>query len=180
MVYRTSLSSIYNNITAGGSFSSLVQSGVKNITGVIVMPFLDPSATAFGSGNFPPSGSPFDTNLAHPISLLNFNVKVGGVNQMQTPIQYGFDEFLQQTNLFESISNADLSLSCGVITQPFWDANRVYFCDCSRGLTSDQMVGRSVDVMFTNNTNAPITVLIFVLYNKEFTLDVETGAIQMV
>ncbi len=117
--YRTSLSSIYTNIVAGGSFSQLVQSGIKNISGVVVLPFLD--TTAGGAGSFPPGGSPFDTSLANPISLTNFNVKVGGVNVMQTPIQYGFDEFLQQVNLFESISNSDLSLSCGVITQPWWD-----------------------------------------------------------
>ena len=175
--FRTALSSIYTNVVSGGSFSQLVQSGIRNIAGVVVMPFLD--TTAGGAGSFPPGGSPFDTSLAHPISLTNFNVKVGGVNVMQTPVM-GFDEFLQQVNLFESISNSDLSLSCGVITQPWWDINRVYFVDCSRGLLSDQMVGRNVDLQFTNNSNVAIQCLVYVLYNKEFILDVETGAIQMV
>jgi hypothetical protein len=175
--FRTSLSSIYTAIPSGASFSQLVQSGVKNISGVVVLPFLDNSAG--GSGSFPPGGSPFDTSLAHPLSLTNFNVKVGGVNMMMTPVQYGHDEFLQQVNLFESISNSDLSLSCGIITQPWWDINRVYFVDCSRGLVSDQMVARNVELQFTNNTNVAIQVLVYVLYNKEFTLDVESGTIQM-
>ena len=180
VVYRTAMSSIYTNIVSGGSFSSLVQNGVRNITGVVIMPFLDSSATAYGSGNFGIGGSPFDTNLSHPISLINVNAMIGGVNVLQNPIQYGYDEYLQQVSLFESISNSDLSVSCGVITQQFWDANRVYFIDCSRGLLSDQMVSRNVDVSFSNNTNVPISVVIYVLYNKEIIVDVETGAIQAV
>lgn len=175
--YRTCLSSLYTNIVASGSFSQLVQSSIKNVCGVVVMPFLD--TTAGGSGQFPPGGSPFDTSIAHPISLTNFQVKIGGVNVMQSPVQYTHEEYLQQVSLFESISNSDLSLSCGVITQQWWDINRVYFVDCSRSLLSDLMVGRNVDLSFTNNTQVPIQILVYILYNKEFLVDVETGVIQM-
>ncbi len=86
---------------------------------------------------FPLYSLPSFILFRHPPASNNiinqFQVKIGGVNGLQNPIQYGFDEFLHQVNTFESISNSDLSLSCGIITQQFWDANRVYFVDCSRG-----------------------------------------------
>ncbi len=69
MCYTTILSNTYNNITAGSTFSTLVQSGVQRIRGVLIVPFLSGSTNGLLTGGaapisgitaFSPLLSPFD------------------------------------------------------------------------------------------------------------------------
>jgi hypothetical protein len=174
--YITQTSNIYTNITPGGSFSTLIQSGVTAARGLVVMPFVDPSFT--NAGGFGPGGSPFNDGLSHPLSLLNFQVTVGGVNQLQTALQYTFENFVEQVSLYESLTGSELGLSTGLISQPFWDINRVYFCDLSRSYTADDLTPRTIQLQCLNNNRVPISLLVFVLYEDSFVLDVETGIIK--
>ena len=172
--YITQTSNIYTNIT--GSFSTLVQSGVTAVRGLVVLPYVDSSVSA--SGGFGPGGSPFNDGLSHPLSLLNFQVVVGGVNQLQTALSYTFENYIEQVSLYESLIGSELGLSTGLISQPFWDINRVYFCDLSRSQISDDLTPRTIQLQCLNNNNVPISLLVFVLYEDSFVLDVETGIIK--
>lgn len=174
--FRTQTSNIYTNITAGGSFSTLVQSGVTAIKGLIVMPFVDSSVTS--TGGFGPGGSPFNDGLSHPLSLLNFQVTVGGINQLQTALSYTFENFVEQVSLFESLIGSELGLTTGLISQPFWDINRVYFCDLSRSQVSDDLTPRTIQLQCLNNNSVTISLLVFVIYEDSIVLDVETGIIK--
>ena len=174
--YITQTSNIYTNITTGGSFSTLIQAGVTAARGLVVFPYVDSSFTA--SGGFGPGGSPFNDGLSHPLSLLNFQVTVGGVNQLQTALQYTFENFVEQVSLYESLTGSELGLSTGLISQPFWDVNRVYFCDLSRSYTADDLTPRTIQLQCLNNNRVPISLLVFVLYEDSFVLDVETGIIK--
>lgn len=174
--FRTQTSNIYTNITAGGSFSTLVQSGVTAIKGLIVMPFVDSSVAS--TGGFGPGGSPFNDGLSHPLSLLNFQVTVGGINQLQTALSYTFENFVEQVSLFESLIGSELGLTTGLISQPFWDINRVYFCDLSRSQVSDDLTPRTIQLQCLNNNSVTISLLVFVIYEDSIVLDVETGIIK--
>ncbi len=174
--FRTQTSNIYTNITAGGSFSTLVQSGVTAIKGLVVMPFVDSSVAS--TGGFGPGGSPFNDGLAHPLSLLNFQVTVGGINQLQTALSYTFENFVEQVSLFESLIGSEIGLTTGLISQPFWDVNRVYFCDLSRSQVSDDLTPRTIQLQCLNNNSVTISLLVFVIYEDSIVLDVETGIIK--
>lgn len=176
VVYRSVITNQTTTIGSGNNFNQLVQSGITHPTGLIIMPFVDGTQT--NSGGFGPSGSPFDTNLAHPISLTNLQVQVGGVNVLSNPLFYTYENFLEQVHLFESLTSSDIGISCGLISKQFWEVNRTYFVNLGRGTTSDNLTPRNVQVSFKNNSNLPINCLMFVVYLDEFEIDVETGLVK--
>lgn len=178
IVYRNCLTNNYTNITSGGSFSQLVQSGITSPHSVLIMPYIDSSATAFGSGNFPPGGSPFNTNVADPLSLINIQVSLGGVNQLSNTMYYTYDEFLSQVNIYESLTSSDIGISAGLLSKDFWEMNRVYVVNLLRGNRADALTQRNVSVSFVNNNNCAISVLVFIVYLDECVVDVETGLVR--
>jgi len=176
VVYRSVITNQTTTITKGANYNQLIQSGITHPTGLVIMPFVD--GTLANTGGFGPSGSPFDTNLAHPISLTNLQVQVGGVNVLSNPLFYTYENFLEQVHLFESLTSSDIGISCGLISKQFWEVNRTYFVNLGRGTTSDNLTPRNVQVSFKNNSNLPINCLMFVVYLDEFEIDVETGLVK--
>ena len=185
--YTDVLFNTFNNITSGATSSFLVQSGVTNIRGVVIIPFISTSTygyvntgAATGCTTFSQLQSPFDTAPATngPISLTNIQVAIGGVNQLQNVLNYGYENFIEQVSLYEKINQSDLGLSCGLLNEFYWsNAYRVYYVDCSRANVADLMTPRNVNVSFLNNTNVTIDVMIFVEYFTEMIVDVETGMV---
>jgi len=163
-------------IGATASYNQLIQSGITHPLGLLILPFVDQSVA--NTGAFGPSGSPFDTNLAHPISLKNLQVQVGGVNVLANPLTYTFENFLEQVHLFESLTSSDLGVSCGLINKQFWEVNRTYFVNLARSTTSDNLTPRNVQVSFTGNSNVSFNCLMFLVYLDEFEIDVETGLVK--
>jgi hypothetical protein len=188
IVYTSILSSTCNAITSGSTFSSLIQSGVTNVRGVLLIPFISSntngsvnSAAVTGVTTFSQYQSPFDTApcTTAPISLTNLQVSIGGVNQLANTLSYNFENFLEQTSMYEKINQGDLDLSCGLINENLWtNAYRTYYVDCSRANIADLMTPRNVNVTFTNNSNVTIDVLIYTEFFTEMTVDVETGLVQ--
>jgi hypothetical protein len=189
VVYTSMLTNQFNNISAGSSFSQLVQSGVKNIRGILIIPTISSTTNGTVSSSLYSSGvttfsqwlSPFDTCPATtvPISLINLQVTIGGKNLLQNTLNYGYENFLEQVTLYEKINQADLGLSCGLINEYYWsNAYRVYYADATRGNIGDINEPRNVIVSFTNNTLQPIDVMIYVEYFNELVIDVETGLVQ--
>ena len=190
VVWRASLFNQFSNITAGSSFSGLVQSGVSNIEGVLILPFISASTHGILSGGsaaaqitgivpFSQLISPFDTAPATsaPISLINLQVMVGGQNVLQNTLNYGFENFIEQVSLFDKINRTDFGLSCGLISQYAWEQSRQYYVDCSRGQNADLMTPRNLNISFTNNCSQTIDCLIFTLYQDSCVVDTETGAV---
>jgi hypothetical protein len=42
---------------------------------------------------------------------------------------------------------------------------------------ADKLNGRNINVSFTNNSNVPIEVMVFIFYSDEITVDVKTGLV---
>jgi len=55
---------------------------------------------------------------------------------------------------------------------------RYYFVNIERSAITDKNVPRNINVSFTNNTQVPIDVLVFIFYSDEFVIDVESGIIR--
>lgn len=186
--YTTMLYNQFNTISAGSTFSQLVQSGLQNLRGVWILPV--PSNTINGSIGFATSGvtpfsvfqSPFTdgVNLTGPISLININAVVAGINVVQNNLISTFENFLQQVSRYEkSSSPGDLGLSQGLLNAYTWENGlRCYYIDLSRGTLADQMNNRNLNISFQNNSNITIDVLTFTECWKELTIDVETGLIK--
>ena len=46
-----------------------------------------------------------------------------------------------------------------------------------RGNAADKLNGRNINVSFTNNSNEPVEVMVFIFYSDEITIDVQTGLV---
>lgn len=176
--YNTILTSTLTNIPAGSTFSQIVQSGIVGIRGVIIVPFI---STSVQTGGLSQWANPLDTcpMTTSPLALTNLNVQIGGMNVFNVNVQYGWEQFIENTSQWENITNDFAVGSVGLFSQDYWNNSRVYFVDCSRGSLADNNTPRNVVVNFTNSNNVAMDALVFVIQNKEFSLDVETGLITM-
>jgi hypothetical protein len=194
VVYENVLFNQYSSISAGGTFSQLVQSGIKNPLGIAIIPFISPatllntSAAVAGYTSNSMSGaglneqwqSPYDTcpGTFAPLSLTNLQVALGGVNQLQSTLYYTFENFLEQVALAESLTSTDLGIGTGLISQTWWEMNRVYWVDLARGREADKASMRNLTISFNNNNNVAISLMVFTVYLDKLVIDVETGIVK--
>jgi len=184
VVYEQFITNQYNNLSAGASYSQLIQSGIKNPLGVVIIPLLasaQPStisgSTAYGFSQY---GSPLDTCPATyaPISLSNLQVTLGGQNVLNSSLFYTFENFLEQVALADNLTSSDLGIGAGLISQSWWANNRVYYVDLKRSRDADKASTRNLNISFTNNSQVNIDLLVFTLYLDKLVVDCETGLIR--
>ena len=106
----------------------------------------------------------FDTCPATlaPLSLINLQVAVGGQNVLQSTLNMTYENFLQQVNLAEQLTSNDFGVSTGLISQGYWEMSKWYFVNVERGNITDKLQPRNINVIFTNNSNVAIDLLIFI------------------
>ena len=190
-VYENFITNQYNAIPASGSFSQLVQSGIRNPLAVVIMPFVSSSALTIGAGAIPnPAGtfsfsqwaSCVDTCPAtySPCSLINLQVQLGGQNVLNgTQLNYTYENYLEQVMLADKLTSSDLGIGCGLISQQWWElCGRVYYVDLSRSQPEDKAASRNLSISFTNNSNVIIDLVVFTVYLDKLIVDVETGIIR--
>ena len=185
VVFENLLFNQYSTITAGSTFSQLVQSGIKNPIGIAIIPLISP-VNICGYGQTPTIGfaqyaSPFDTFPAtySPLSLTNLQVTLGGVNVLNSSYFYTYENFLQQVQLAESLTSADIGISVGLISQNWWEqVGRVYWIDLARGTEADKATTRNLNISFTNNNNVVIDCMVFTVYLGRIVLNVENGMVK--
>ena len=188
VVYTDVLYSSINNITSGSTTSTIVQAGVCNLKGLLILPFISSSvynsvATSItGTTTLAQWQSPTDScpNSNGPLSLTNIQVTVAGVNILATPLTSTYDNFLQQVSIYDKVAGTDLGISSGLISQTHWEnAYRVYFVNLERCADSDNLNPRNIQVTFTNSTNTTLDIMFFTEYYKSCTIDCEQGSVQM-
>ena len=193
IVYENFLFNQYTSISTSGTFSQLVQSGIKNPIGVAIIPLISSSASfqstasTVAAGSFITSAigfsqyqSPYDTFPATyaPLSLTNLQVTLGGVNVLNTSLYYSFENFLEQIQLAETLTSTDIGIATGLISQSWWEMNRVYWIDLGRGTEAEKATTRNLNISFNNNNNVAIDVMVFTVYLDKFILNVETGQVK--
>ena len=159
--------------------NQLIISGIVHPTGVLIVPFLGAVTGTTGGLGDAQWKSPFDTCpcTTSPVSLTNLQVSVGGQNVLQSTLQYGYEHFLEQVNLAEHLISSDFGISTGLINQNYWENSEWNYVNVERGNAADKLNGRNVNVSFTNNSNVPVEVMIFIFDSDEITLDAKTGLV---
>jgi hypothetical protein len=180
VVYRNFVSNTITGIESGASYSSLIQSGLVNPVAIVVIPFISQLSlypTEVGR-HVPQFGSPYDTCPAtgSPVSLTNFQCTVGGVNQLNTTLQYVFESFLQHVSLYDQIAGTDFGVSCGLFDKKYWEMNRTYVC-LIRSKFADMDTPRNINISFKNESNVRIDLMVFSVYLDSLIIDVDTGRI---
>ena len=179
IVYESVITNNYNAIASGASFSQLIQSGIRAPLGILVVPCI--ASTALGSV-FSEWGSCFDTfpaTFAPCLSLTNFQVTLGGVQQFQGTgsLNYAYEQFIEQISSARDTTAGTLGFSVGLINQKFWESSKVYYCDLSRGTRADKEMARNLNISFLNNSTVAIDILVFTIFNDQLILNCSNGAV---
>ncbi len=136
-----------NAVGAGGTYSQLIQSGIRNPYALIVVPYI--SSTVAGMTGYQWQ-SPFDTAPAtgSPCILENLQVSLGGIQVLSSPHYYGFEDYMTQYVNAESLSSSDFGVSCEVVSKEWWETNRVYWINLSRSTKADRMTNDTTKCKF--------------------------------
>ena len=184
VIYEQFITNQYNAIPSGSSFSQLVQSGIKNPLSIIIIPLISSTQpiTVGGSNalGFSQYGSCLDTcpTTFAPLSLTNLQVTLGGQNILNSTLFYTFENFLEQVALADTLTSSDMGIGAGLISQSWWENNRVYYVDLKRSRDADKAATRNLNISFTNNTNVVIDLLVFTTYLDKLVIDVESGLVK--
>jgi hypothetical protein len=65
----------------------------------------------------------------------------------------------------------------GLINQNYWENSKWYYVNVERGNAADKLNGRNINVSFTNNSNVPVEIMVFIFYSDEIAIDVKTGLV---
>jgi hypothetical protein len=178
-IYQTVLTNQFNAVGVGANFNQIISSGVVHPTAVLIVPFVAATAS-FSLGDFAWK-SPFDSvpGDAHPLSLTNLQITVGGQNVLQSVLNYNYETFMEQIVYCEQLTSADFGVTTGLFDAAFWNSNRYYYINIERSNLTDKLQPRNINISFTNNNNIPIDVLIFTFKSNQLTIDVETGIVSV-
>lgn len=185
-VYEDFIFNQYSAIPAQGTFSQLIQSGIRNPLALCVIPLISTTTPILVAGgnsiNITQYGNPYDTcpSTFAPISLTNFQVAIGGSNVFKSgSLFYSFENFLEQFSLADNVVAGVGAANVGVIDQKFWEASRVYWADLSRSTDADKASMRNLVLSFKNNSQVPIDLLVFTVYSSHITVDVANGRVAL-
>jgi hypothetical protein len=182
VISKEFLYNTYTNIKPGNSYSQLVQSGVKNIKAIVILPFISASAQVGDAQqySFSQFQSPFDPAGAgactSPISLINLQVAIGGVNQLRTTYTYSFQTWIQELSKYNKSSSSEYGVESTCLDFNFWNMNKIYMVNV-RSTQDDFQTPRNVVVSFINNSNVACDIMVFTIYEQEMVYNVSTGAL---
>jgi len=188
ILFRNVVVNTYQAITSGSTFNQIIQSGIVNPTGILIIPFLSGSTngrldttTVFATPivTFQQYSSCFDTAPAttSPISLTQLNVSLGGLPVLPYNYNYTFENFIQEVSVYEKLQPLNqYGQTCGLISQYMWESGyRQYWVNLGRGNLGDLMTPRSISISFLNNSLQTIDISTFIEAYKSMFVDVETG-----
>lgn len=166
------------NLTAGQNFTVTLSPGIANPKRVLLFPYFTGGITNLISN---PLTSVFDTcpSTTSPFSALkDIQILVGNVPMFQNPVQQDYDLFLQEIAQQGLDGGLNSQANSGLISQQDYDTlYRYVTCDVGRRLESEDGSSKSVIVQCTNATQANMTVIAMIFYEKEITVDTSMGKI---
>jgi hypothetical protein len=166
----------FNGVNAGDTFNFLVSNGISDIQSVLVVPFLSSSA----NDGMNPFLSPYSTAGAtpDPVPLQQFNILLSGVNLFLENEEYDFQAFSHQLASSNQLNGGlTTGLGSGLIGKfEFENLYRYYYGNSSRSLPSEEGVSRSVQIVGKNASAKQISLMVFVVFKRSMTVDIQTGA----
>jgi len=182
---RISYTDIYNfritSIAANQTFNTLITSGIRGVRSVLVMPMFPQASNGGDVQEFQSAQSCCGGGTTALLAqLTNFNVQVGGVNQIQTNGRYEFEIFNNYVYGCNSINGGHTDgLSSSLIGQKDWGRKYLYYyVDCNRGTDLERDTPKSVQIQGQNLSNKTVDYYVFIEFENSFSIDVGSGAIQ--
>lgn len=157
----------------GASTNVTLTSGVQNPRGLIMLPMwtnigtltqLNPELSLTDS--VPGTSGIFAT-------LNNLQVYKANKPIYQNPIQYTFDQWVQENSKTGAHGGVADSMASGLLTEQLFNQNhRFYYVDLTRRTESEDGQSQSIQVAFQNASyNYDMKVICIVLYEKRWTID---------
>ena len=169
------------SIPANGTFSQILTNGLSRVRKLVGVTQIASSFNNAGlAGTIAPMNSPFSTAPAtcSNTAITNFNVLLSGVQLYSQNYSLSAEHFFQELRKMNSVNGGStLGLSSGLISQSdFENGYRFITADLSRKPSEAvDNVAKSIQVLGTNASNFPIDIYWFVFYEREITIDIQTG-----
>lgn len=165
------------NIGAGHTFNHLLSNGISNLKAILIVPLLSNTATNTNNNN---NSNVFDDGLPQLMGHINnFNVLVGGANVLHMDSRYTYQQFNNEFfNEFGINGNQSPGLGSSLIDFKSWIKKPYYYVNCSRVPLEQQKAYRSLQIKGTNVNTQPMDYVIYAIYEKNFQLDVISGALK--
>ena len=166
------------NILTGGSHYSSNLFSQKRLRGILLIPQMS-AATHFGGS---PLLSPFTGNGTCPYGrVTNFNVLINGSPWFPQNINYGWEMYANEILKSKGtiFGNAMTGIKSGLLDENAWQTNNNYvYVDLSRweSLALDN-ANKSVGLSFTNAAAVSCDYHVFLMYEREITINTSTGQI---
>lgn len=169
-----------NNIQAGHTFNQIVSNGIPALRAVFVLPFSTPStAVAAGTTDWQNifNSAPFTTAPSAPIE--NFNVLVGGVNQLMNNQTYSFENYLSEIiHMFSIHGGNSNAVNSGLVSKTMFDnCYRLYCVYIGRRPEYEDSIPKSLQITGTNSSKTTMSYTVLALFEKSVTLNTATGEI---
>lgn len=157
----------------GASTNVTLTSGVSNPRGLIMLPMwtdigtlAQPNPELSLTDSVPGTSGIFAT-------LNNLQVYKANKPIYQNPIQYTFDQWVQENSKTGAHGGVADSMASGLLTEQLFNQNhRFYYVDLSRRTESEDGASQSIQVAFQNASfNYSMKVICIVLYEKHWTID---------
>lgn len=177
--FFTTLEKIVNPITcaAGSSINYTITVGVPNARKLVLLPMWQ---NLGGTSNLTnPEVSPFDSVPATSgpfATLANLQVYLANKPMYQYPIQYDFEQWIEE-NAQLGLNGAAISeQTSGLLSEQLFEQNhKFYYVDLSRRLESEDGTSKSVQVSFTNPSSTfGLKVIAIIYYQKNWTISTST------
>ena len=185
-IFQYTVSSIPN----GQSFNNVLTSGIAGLKELLIIPMINGARNNIGNtaagatNNLPQFQSPFDcagagVSGAPEGSISNFNVQVAGQNYMRENSQYIYQTFYE--NFYGQAGQINGGQSAGInnclLNELDYFSSPFIYVNIGRGLASDDLVLKSVQITGLNNSSYYLDLYCFLTYTKTFTIDIRTGAL---
>ena len=161
-----------------GGFQELLTNSLSRMQKLIIVPML--SASANGALGVGPAESLFATepSTCSPYSIKDFNVQLSGSNLYQQSIEYKYEHYLNEMNGNMGVNaNLETGLCSSMISSKDYNSNYGYIvCDLSRRYDYDDKTPLSLQIKGTIASGKELDLLCYVVYKKDMTIDLSTGA----
>jgi hypothetical protein len=178
-----------SNVPSGQQFQSILTSGICGLKELIIFPFISASTNQIGNStggqslNLSQIQSPFDpaggVGYAPMGSISNFNAQISGQNYLRENSQWTYQLFLEQFygQAGQVNGGQSLALNSCLINETDYFYSPFVYVNIGRGLASDDLVLKSVQISGLNNSSYSLDLFCFLSYTKTFTIDLRTGAL---